>query len=310
MEGMQPVILCVPVEILLEITAYYHNTTLPYERYPRATADKILLGRFKVLHALSQTCRYFRKIFAALVWEQLELVDNTPEHSKVLTKKITGILKTPSLPRCLRTLLVSLTFPSQNHWNLLTLFVRFLAAAPHLTSLHIIDISERHASFLSDLTESQSLLSVQILTIPCSLSRTMSSFPNIHSLICADTVVSAYDSAALLKAASKHCPSLEALINFLPSPPVVKCLLKHFPLIKTLRFRHVLSSDVLGLLADLQNLQSIRFPYRYQHHGETLEQICEAAKMIFQGEMPIQVQYLTPEADIGEVVVRVGIVLS
>lgn len=43
-----------------------------------------------------------------------------------------------------------------------------------------------------------------------------------------------------------------------------------------------------------------------------MEQICESAKMIFcssQGERPLQVQYLTPEADIGEVVVKVSVVL-
>ncbi|KAJ7627943.1 hypothetical protein DFH06DRAFT_1304350, partial [Mycena polygramma] len=303
-----PVVLSLPTEILLEITAYYYNTILPYELHPKATTEKILSGRFHLLHALSRTCRYFRRIFVPLVWEYLEMVDDASDHhSNVLRRRMTGVLKTPSLPRCVRTLLVSLKVSSEIPWDLCSIFVRFLVATSHLNSLHIIDISERHAPVLTGLLQGRSFPAVRTLTIPTSLSRALSSFPNIISLTCADNSIADYYSTALLKESRKHCPSLEALVNFMPSLPVVNCLMQQFPRIKTLRFRRVLSSNVLTLLSDLEDLQSLRFPYRYQHRGETLEKVCDAAKKIFrQTQQPVQVEYLTPEADIGDIVVHVG----
>ncbi|KAF7342322.1 hypothetical protein MVEN_01820600 [Mycena venus] len=315
MEGQYSVALSVPPEIFLEIIAYYHNTRLPYERHPKASSEKILFGRFEVLRALSRTCQYFRRIFFSLVWEHLELLDTRTSDRRdpypdVLARRMTGILKTPSVPRCIRTTVVDLKSSSQHNWNLSTVFVRLLTAARHLTSLHIIDISGAHVGLLSELLETRSFPSIRTLAIPCSLSRCLSAFPNIHSLVCADTSASDYYSIALLKASNKHCPLLDDLVNFTTSIAVIKCLLQLYPFIKTLRFRHVLSSTTLELLCDLQHLHSIRFPYRYQHRGETLETISAAAKAIFcssQEQKPIQVQYSTPEADIGDVVVTVGI---
>ncbi|KAJ7164497.1 hypothetical protein C8R46DRAFT_1099692 [Mycena filopes] len=299
-------IFSLPTEILLEITAYYHHTTsLPYERHSRASPDKMLFGRFQVLRALSQTCRRFRKVFAFLAWERMELLDNDANCIS-MNRVMRGVLKSPSLPRSVRTLIVSLKLPDTNNRNLFSLLVRFLTATSQLTSLHIIDITDSEAGSFAAHLETLSFASVSTLMIPCSIARTLSCFPNINSLICADTSASAYDHMSLLKSSHIHCSSLESLVNFAPSPRVVHCVLKHFPLIKSLRFREVLTSDVLKLLVDLHSLRSLRFPYRYQHQGESLEQMCASARAIFAyPQQQIKVRYLTPEADIGDLVVEV-----
>ncbi|KAJ7743920.1 hypothetical protein DFH07DRAFT_835141 [Mycena maculata] len=300
---MEPLFLNLPTEILLEITAYYHNTPLPYERYRRPTGDAILLGRFDMLRSLSQTCRTFRSIFLYLVWEHVEALDipsdTTGRHINLLKRRMTGILKTPSLPRFVRTVLVSLRLSAPN-WNLITVFARFLQATPNLSALHIVEIYDRHAGILAGRLAGQYFPSVQTLTIPSSLSRAVSSFPNLRTLICGDSFVSDYDALALLKESSKHCPSLQSLANFTPSTSVIKGLLKHFPHVKELRFRHVATSDILNLLGALENLCSIEFPHR--HRGERLEHIREAAERIFR--TPVSVEYAPPEADVGDLVVK------
>ncbi|KAF7342540.1 hypothetical protein MSAN_02010200 [Mycena sanguinolenta] len=306
MEG--PVALRVPAEILLEIIAYFHNPNLSYERCFTAPSDKILCGRFEVLHALSQTCRYFRRVFLFLAWEYTELVGRDRATANVLTRRMTGILKTPSVWRWIRTVIVSLVFSPQDSWTLPTVFVRVLAATSHLTCLRIIAISESHGSALTEVLQTRSFPSVQILAIPSSLARSLSSFPNIHSLSCADNLVSDYHSIALLKASSKHCHSLEALMNLTPSLSVIKCLLKSHPLIKTLGFRHILTSDMLKLLGDLQNLHSLKFPCRYQKNWDntTITATLEAIFACSLERKSIQVEYSAAEADVGDVVVTVS----
>ncbi|KAJ7144214.1 hypothetical protein C8R44DRAFT_759617 [Mycena epipterygia] len=311
-EGTYPLILSLPTEILLEITAYYHNTPVPYERYRKATGEEVLFGRFEVLRSLSQTCRNFRSVFLSLVWEHLEALDRTSDstsrHMTVLKKRMMGILKTPSLPRCIRTLLVSLRLPAPN-WNLFTIFVRFLEATPNLSALHIVDIAERHAGALAGILETRSFPSVCVVSVPSSLAPILCAFPNIDSLICADIFAADYDSISLLKAASKHCPSLEGLVNFMPSLPVIKSLLKHFPHVKTLKFRHVVSSEILTLLSALEDLRFIEFPHRYFHRSEKLEAVVDVAKSIFRTQQNevVWVRNSAPEADVGDVLVRVGI---
>ncbi|KAF8209210.1 hypothetical protein K438DRAFT_2012456 [Mycena galopus ATCC 62051] len=300
-----PVALNVPPEIFLEITAYFHNPIPPYERGSKVSTDNILFGRVKVLRALSQTCLYFRRLFISLAWEHVELHHpsdcTTPYLANVLVRRMTGILKTPSVRRCIRTVAVSLIFSSQNNWNLPTVFVRLLAAASHLTSLDIVGISESQASTLAELLATRSFPSVQTLAIPCSLSRSLSAFPNIHSLCCADNVVSDYYSIALLKASSKHCQSLEALTNFTPSLSVIKCLLKCHPSIKILKFHRVLTSVILSLLGDLQNLYSVQFPYQYRRPDTTLESIRRLEAIFCRSEQEsAQIEYSPHVADDGD----------
>ncbi|KAJ7238135.1 hypothetical protein B0H12DRAFT_1137902 [Mycena haematopus] len=235
-----PLALHLPPEILLDIAAYFHHPTLPYERRSKTSSDKILLGRSDVLRALSQTCLYFRRVFLSLVCEHMELLDGGCATVNIQMKRMTGVLKT-SVWRCVRTVVVSLISSPQNSWTFPTVFVRFLAATSHLTSLHIVAISEPQASALTELLQGRSFHSVRSLAIPCSLARSLSSFPSIHSLTCVDNLVSDYHCIALLKASSKYCPSLEALVNLAPSLLVIKGLLKSHPLITTLRFRRALT---------------------------------------------------------------------
>ncbi|KAJ6465400.1 hypothetical protein C8R45DRAFT_1023036 [Mycena sanguinolenta] len=324
MEG--PIALRVPAEILLEISAYFHNPSLSYKRCFTPHSGNALFGRLEVLRALSQTCRYFRRVFLSLVWEYTDLVGRDRATAKALTKWMTGILKTPSVWRWIRTIVVSLVSTPQDNWTLPTVIVRVLAATSHLTCLHVIAISESHASALAEVLQTQSFPSVQILAIPCSLARSLSSFPNIHSLSCTDNLVSDYHSIALLKASSKHCHSLEALMNLTPSLPVIKCmfgrltivdefhtlsigLLRSHPLIRTLVFRCALTSDILNLLGDLENLHSLEFPHRYQKNRDNTT-ITAALQAIFccsSERKPIQVEYLAAEADVGDVVVRTSV---
>ncbi|KAJ7495460.1 hypothetical protein FB451DRAFT_1478272, partial [Mycena latifolia] len=308
----QPVILSVPTEILLEIISYYHNTPIPYERHRRASAasdSEILFGRFDVLRALSQTCRRLRSVFQNLVWNHLEALpaplERTGRHILLLKKRMTGILKTPSLPRAVRTLLVSLDLSTPN-WNLLTVFARFLQATPNLSALHIIDISDRHAGVLSDRLETQSFPAVTTLTIPSSLARALRAFPNLRTLICAESFVSDYGAKALLTAARTACPALEGLTNFMPSPTVTKFIAGSFPRLRTLRFRHQVHSDVLAFLSPLHHLQSLEFAYQHQRRSEPLERVCDAARTVLRasGEREhasILVHQSEPEADIGDV---------
>ncbi|KAJ6512304.1 hypothetical protein DFH09DRAFT_941621 [Mycena vulgaris] len=228
MQDKEPPILAVPTEILLEIISYFTTTPIPYERYrlTHSGDEADVLRRFDLVRALSHTCRTFRGILYALVWETVEALpralDHPIRHISLLKKRMMGILKTPSLPRCVRTVLVSLDLSAPN-WNLLTIFARFLQATPNLSSLHIIVISDRHAGVLCERLESHVFHSVHTLTIPSSLSRTLSSFPNIRSLICAESFVSDYGAKVMLKAASRYCPLVEGLVNFMPSPPIIKC---------------------------------------------------------------------------------------
>jgi hypothetical protein len=157
MASSEPIILSVPVEILLEITSYYYNTPIPFERYRRASEEddpEPFFGRFDVLRALSLTCRSFRRIFHALVWEHLEALpsagDHTGRHISLWKKRMTGILKTPSLPRCIRYhSLISACLPSTDsqpelYWSRSTFRPRIgtcslsLCAScnPHQTSPH------------------------------------------------------------------------------------------------------------------------------------------------------------------------------
>ncbi|KAJ7689274.1 hypothetical protein B0H17DRAFT_1066827 [Mycena rosella] len=310
-QGKQAAILLLPTEILLEITSYHHSTPLPYERYRRATGDELLLGRFDVLRALSQTCRTFRWIFHALVWERLEALpsplDRPGRHISLFKRRMTGILKTPSLPRCVRTLLVSLDLAAPN-WNLFTVFVRFLQATPNLSALHITDISDRHAGILCDRLHAHTFPAVRTLAIPSALARIVSAFPNIRTLICAESFVPDAGARALLKAARKSCPALEGLVHFTPSPHVIICILAHFPCVKTLKFRHLVKLDELALLSPLQHLRSIEFPYRHTPRGDTLERICDAARALFlpADGAPIVVYQSVPEADIGDLLVKAG----
>jgi hypothetical protein len=110
--------------------------------------------------------------------------------------------------------------------------VRFLQATPNLSALHIVDISERHAGVLTGVLQTHSFLTIRTLTLPTSLMCSLPAFPKIVSLTCADTFPTDYDSIALLKAANKHCPLLEGLLNFMPSGAVIKCEL--FPLMNDL----------------------------------------------------------------------------
>ncbi|KAJ7147662.1 hypothetical protein C8R43DRAFT_528332 [Mycena crocata] len=217
-----PPILLLPTEILLEILSYHHTTPVPYERW--RLAGDILFGRFAVLRALSQTCRTFRNIFLPLVWENVEAVDDDRRgrHIPVLQRRMMGILKTPSLPRCVRTLLVSLTLSAPN-WNFFTVFARFIQATPNLSGLHIVDVSQRHAGALSGALLSQSFPSIRELTIPALLAGSLSAFPNIQLLICADSYAVDYDAIALLKSARQYCPPLKSIVNFTPSLPVIHC---------------------------------------------------------------------------------------
>ncbi|KAJ7095614.1 hypothetical protein C8R44DRAFT_860249 [Mycena epipterygia] len=347
MEGSQancPPFLFLPTEILLEIIAYYHSTPVPFERYRRGTGDDVLFGRFDVLRALSQTCRDFRSIFLPLAWENIEALEGASDrmgrHIFILKRRMMGILKTPSLPQCVRSVLVSLTLSAPN-WNLFTVFVRFLQATPNLSALHIVDISERHAGVLVGLLQPHSFLPIRDLTLPTSLSRSLSAFPNIHSLICADTFPDDYDSIAMFKAAGKHCHSVQNVVNFMPSIPVISCLVQRLPLVETLRFRHIVAPDVLPPLSALKNLRSIEFPHRYPHRvgvsgphsiprdrarigdkglvdvgDKKLAHVVDAATAVFrasmamrQDEMPagVWVRYLPSATDAGDVVVRVGI---
>ncbi|KAJ7503783.1 hypothetical protein B0H11DRAFT_1984278 [Mycena galericulata] len=317
--GNHPLILSLPIEILLEITAYYHNTPIPYERYRKDTGDT-LFGRFDVLRSLSQTCRYFRNVFICLVWEHLEVLDEasdvTGRHINLLKRRMTGILKTPSLPRCVRTVLVSLRLSSPN-WNLITIFVRFLQATPNLSALHIVEIFDRHAGILVGRLVGQSFSSIQTLTIPTSLTRALPSFPNVRMLICADTFASDQDATKMLKESSKHCPALEGLANIPPSGPVIEAMLKYLPHVKDLSFRQVVPYVVLKLLTPLENLRSIQFPHRHHHRpdqrDEKLRLIREVAENIFrtpvgQEHIPISVEYTPPETDVGDLVLKMRII--
>ncbi|KAJ7098508.1 hypothetical protein B0H15DRAFT_580092 [Mycena belliarum] len=312
-EPNQAVIFSVPTEILLEIVSYFYDTPIPYERYRRANrgAEELSTGRFEILRALSLTCRRLRSVFQALVWAHLEALpapfDGTRRHVSLFKKRMTGILKTPSLPRGVRSILVSLDLSTPN-WNLFTLFVRFLQATPNLAALHIVDISDRHAGVLSERLEPHTFPSVTALTIPSSLSRAVASFPALRVLICADSFVSEYDAKVLLRDTSAACPLLECLANLTPSAPVLKSIVTRFPGIQTLRFRHPLKSDALALLQPLHKLQSLEFPFQQQRRGESLERVCDAARALFltHGHAPMLVEQSAPVADIGDVMIKVS----
>ncbi|KAJ6528326.1 hypothetical protein DFH09DRAFT_1185892 [Mycena vulgaris] len=286
--GKEPIILSLPTEILLEILSYFHGTPLPYERYRITHPDPGILSRFQVLHALYQTCRIFRYIFQEL-------------------RRMMGILKTPGLPRCVKTLLVSLDISAPN-WNLLTIFVRFIQAAPNLSALHIADISDRHGGVLCERLENCSFPSVRTLAIPSSLSRMLTAFPNLRTLICSESFITDDGATAMLETATKFCPALDGFVNLIPESPVIKCLLTHFPRTKTLSFRHPLDSDTLALLAPLHNLRSLQFPYRRYPGGDALDSVRDAARAVFQRpHAAVWVHESPPEADIGDLLLRMGV---
>ncbi|KAJ7495456.1 hypothetical protein FB451DRAFT_1214133 [Mycena latifolia] len=274
----------------------------------------ILYGQFEVLRALSQTCRRLRSVFHILAWNHLEALpaplERTGLHILLLKKRMMGILKTPSLPRGVRSLLVSLDLSTPN-WNLLTVFARFLQATPNLSALHIIDKSDRHAGVLSDRLETQSFPAVTTLTIPSSLARALRAFPNLRVLICAESFVSDYSAKALLTAARTGCLALEGLANFMPSPTSRNVVIvASFPPLQALRFRYPVHSHVLAFLSPLHHLQCLEFAYRHQRRGEPLEHVCDAARAVFRasGEREhasILVHQSEPEADIGDVFVKV-----
>ncbi|KAJ7255348.1 hypothetical protein C8J57DRAFT_607356 [Mycena rebaudengoi] len=317
MDGEEPPILRLPTEILLEVTAYYQYDPLPYqsERYPQMVkTSTVLFGRWGILRALSQTCRKFRHIFISLVWERLEALDEpsscTGRHIDTLMRRITGILKTPSLPRCVRTLVISLKLASENNRNLIAVLGRFLRATPNLTALHIIDISTSNFSSLATLFQWDSFPSVQILTIPCTLSHILSSFPNLRSLIAVDTVPHSQRTIQMLKTASKHSLSLESLVDFPSTPAVVEYIVEHIPRVKSIIFRQVASPDIVTLLGTLENLRFVQFPYRYQPPSEIPEDTCKAIQGIFgtsrgSETIPISVLYSDLEANYGELVITV-----
>ncbi|KAJ6560527.1 hypothetical protein DFH09DRAFT_1364726 [Mycena vulgaris] len=307
----EPIILSLPTEIWLEILSYFHGTPLPYERYRITHPDPGILSRFQVLHALYQTCRIFRYIFQELVWEQIEALpsplDHPGRHVLTFKRRMMGILKTPGLPRCVKTLLVSLDISAPN-WNLLTIFVRFIQAAPNLSALHIVDISDRHGGVLCERLENCSLPSVRTLAIPSSLSRMLTAFPNLRTLICSESFVTDDGAIAMLETATKFCPALDGFVNLIPESPVIKCLLTHFPRTKTLSFRHPLASDTLALLAPLHNLRSLQFPYRRYPGGDALDSVRDAARAVFQRpHAAVWVQESPPEADIGDLLLRMGV---
>ncbi|KAJ7495473.1 hypothetical protein FB451DRAFT_1214187 [Mycena latifolia] len=294
----QPVILSVPTEILLEIISYYHNTPIPYERHRRAAASdsEILYGQFEVLRAFSQTCHRLRSNHLEALPAPLE---RTGLHILLLKKHMAGILKTPPW---------SPVSPAVS--GSLAISPGFLQATPNLSALHIIDISDRHAGVLSDRLETLSFPAVTTLTNPSSLARALRAFPNLRTLICAESFVSDYGAKALLTAARTACPALEGLTNFMPSPTVTKFIAWSFPRLQTLRFRHQVHSDVLAFLSPLHHLQCLEFAYQHQRRGEPLERVCDAARTVLRasGEREhasILVHQSEPEADIGDVFVKV-----
>ncbi|KAJ7099871.1 hypothetical protein C8R43DRAFT_1141400 [Mycena crocata] len=184
-------------------------------------------------------------------------------------------------------LLVSLELSSVNIWNLSALFLRFLRATSKLEALYIVGRSDRHAGEFASAFASHSFPSVRILGIPSVISRLLSSFPNIGSLVCMVNFFSDYGSIAMLKAASKHSTLLENLLNFWPSLAIVKCLVKLLPLVGTIQFRHIFTEfvcppllfcartgeitppeDVMDTLSELQNLRSLEFPHPDQRRFE------------------------------------------
>ncbi|KAJ7636788.1 hypothetical protein FB45DRAFT_742071 [Roridomyces roridus] len=234
--------LSLPPEILLEITDYFHNTPIPFERY-RQDPTPILLGRFETLRSLSQTCSYLRYVFRPLVWEAMEVLDTpsdvTGRHINLLKRWMTGILKTPDLLPCVRL--------SSPNWNFISLFTRFLHSTPNLAALHIIEIFDRHAGPLAVRLAKRPFPAVQTLTIPSSLSRVLCSFPNLRTLVCADTFISDYDAGNLLKQAHKHCHELDSLSNFTPSNSIIQ----GFLVVCTRTFFYLLRSQASSTISRL-----------------------------------------------------------
>ncbi|KAK7042061.1 hypothetical protein R3P38DRAFT_2888315 [Favolaschia claudopus] len=303
-----PVGLTLPAEILLDIVSYFHNRVLPYE--PQALpAPDTHTTRVQVLRSLSQVCQYYRRVFLRLSWEYLEILD-APENSSNpfpnrLLRRMTGIVKTPSVPRCIRTAVVSLKLPSnsnQMHWDVITVFVRLLVAASKLSCLHIVDVSGAQASVLADILASHSFPGITRLAVPCALARSLSAFPNVLSLTVTDKAVADYYAIAFLKASGRYCKRLEEISHLSSTPPAVKCFVKVHPDIEALSFHDDLTPNTFKLLRELKSLKSIQFPHR---HSGTLGSVavCAEVKSCFlrseSGNSTVRVEYPSGD-DVGD----------
>ncbi|KAJ6612384.1 hypothetical protein B0H10DRAFT_2437021 [Mycena sp. CBHHK59/15] len=280
-----------PTELLLEIISYYYHC---------AQGDT-LIGRFEVLRALSQTCSSWRNIFLPLTWEHIEA---TGPRMKLLERRMTGILKTPSLTRYVRTLVVSLQTSSLDRWNLMTTFIRFLLCTPHLHTLRILAMSPEHSGIFSTACEPHKFPAVQTLALPASLSRMLKCFPNARSLACAEPI-STFGSMTMLKAASKALLSVESLQNFVPTRQVIEYIAQNFPNIQSLVFGHI-GKEHLSPLKCLKDLRSIEF--RHHIYEGNLENLVDAVKKVLQSspeyeQSNLRVQYRSTDVEYEEIII-------
>ncbi|KAK6988591.1 hypothetical protein R3P38DRAFT_3094787 [Favolaschia claudopus] len=300
-----PVALTLPAEILLDIVSYFHNRALPYEQQSSPAPDTT---RVQILRSLSQVCQYYRRVFLRLSWEYLEILD-TPTNSanplpNRLLRRMTGVLKTPSVPRCIRTAVVSLKLPpnsNQMYWDVITVFVRLLVAASKLSWLHILDVSGAQASVLADILASHSFPGITRLAVPCALARSLAAFPNVHSLTVTDKAVADYYAIAFLKASGRYCKRLEEMWHLSSTLPVVKCLIKAHPDIKALSFNDDLGSNSFDHLRELKSLSCIQFPHRHMgNFGSAV--VCAEVKSCFlrlESDSAVRVEYPSGD-DVGD----------
>ncbi|KAF8600331.1 hypothetical protein BDV93DRAFT_588353 [Ceratobasidium sp. AG-I] len=193
------------------------------------------LGRFRVLHALSQTCRALRTFYLPLYWERLHSCMTSgarqpwyQELARGLEIQSKGLMRqSPQLRTLLRVVTVCL-----NRFEIKRILPPFVELLENLPNLHTIQIVHAHGSLASKLKAAfrdKVLPSVRSVTLPNCAHDILRCCPGVREVTC-----NSDDGGLLIAALSEgDCNQVQVLrgiysMEFIPERTSVSLLTEDY----------------------------------------------------------------------------------
>ncbi|KAK2465562.1 hypothetical protein APHAL10511_002454 [Amanita phalloides] len=276
-----------PAELLLEILSHLQAAPIP-------NTDKLLDGRYRerntVLRALSQTCRSLRSALLPLVWERIDVL-NDSYHSgrasdwcKIMATDLVEQLeivtvREPSFAAYVKT--VNVTITGYSDIRVLRELARCLALMPNLQTIQIVDMLDFACSWRSKndpRTSVEAIFerafklcsfpSVQQVILPVRARMLFKCFPNAHRVYLNPALRRYYirppnhdfDSFnQYLLEVAKHCQNVEEFDCFDElGQNSMDLVLSTFPKLRSMRiYVRQINMAFISRLSELKKLEKI-----------------------------------------------------